>query len=141
MTRPFELPVPPSTNNLTATIVRGKHSRRVKTEQYRKWLDEAGLMLKLQGVKPIPSPVHLSVSIMPGRGMNRQRDCDNFLKAIGDLLVASGTIEGDNLSHVVGVTCEYVGDSRRQGEYVAQGQAYCLVEIQQVSPLLAASNH
>jgi Holliday junction resolvase RusA-like endonuclease len=125
----FELPIPPSTNNLTATIVRGKHSRRVKTQEYRDWLQEAGLTLKLQGVKPVPSPVRIGVSIIPGAGMNRQRDCDNFLKAICDFLVTAGIIEGDNLRHVVGVEAEFIRVGGKPGLYVGPGRAYCLVEI------------
>lgn len=125
----FELPVPPSTNNLTATIVRGRYSRRIKTAQYKSWLDEASVLLRVQRVQPVPSPVRIGVSIVPGKGMNRQRDCDNFLKGICDLLVACGIIEGDSLAHVIGVEVEFIRMGGRPGQFVASGQAYCLVEV------------
>jgi len=93
--RPFistaaELPIPPSANALWFNAPgRG----RVKTDEYRAWLDEAGWMLKKQRVSTIRGPVGLTVFAgLP----ERPRDLDNLIKKIGDLLQAYGIIENDN---------------------------------------------
>lgn len=129
MTQLFELPIPPSTNHLTATVVRNGLSRRVKTKRYRAWLKEAGKMLAVQRAQPEPSPVRICILVVGGKGMTRQRDCDNFIKGCLDLLVAASVIQGDSLMHVLGVECDYIRGTTREPRLMRKGEAYCLVEV------------
>ena len=86
----FELPIPPSTNALWFNVA---NRGRVKTEEYRAWLTEAGWMLKSQRALCIRGSVGLTVFAgLP----ERPRDLDNLLKPICDLLQANGIIENDD---------------------------------------------
>jgi Holliday junction resolvase RusA-like endonuclease len=91
----FNLPVPPSANNLFVSGV----SRRVKAPAYRAWLREAGWRLKLQ-IPPtaamcatVAGPVRVRIEA----GLARRRDLDNAIKGILDLLVRHRVIEDDSL--------------------------------------------
>ena len=87
------LPLPPSTNNLFATV-RGK---RVKSREYRAWLSAvAPLLVELRPPKALPAAVRVGVF---GK-VNAARDLDNMLKPIGDALVAGGVLPGDSLKYV-----------------------------------------
>ena len=79
----FTLPVPPSVNNLYANVP-GKG--RVKTRAYKRWIEDAGWHMKLDGDKvrtwqPIEGPV--SVKILGGQ---TRQDNDAGVKAIFDLM-------------------------------------------------------
>lgn len=78
---------PPSLNHLFANATKG---RRI-TKEYAAWRKEAGWELKLQKQKPIVGPVTLSFVFGEGGA-----DLGNSgEKAITDLLVEHGLIEGD----------------------------------------------
>jgi hypothetical protein len=96
------VPLPPSTNHLFVTV--GK--RRVKSMEYRNWLIRAySRMVEL--IVPTSYPIEIRV-LVSGR-VNPNRDLDNVQKALGDSLVASGTIVGDSLKYVTKWVVEYVG--------------------------------
>ncbi len=97
----YKLPLPPSVNNLFATV----RGRRVKSLRYRHWLADAGLCILQQGKCGIASPVKVSI-YLDGK-VNRQRDLDNFSKPVLDLLTSAGVIQNDNLMHVVAVHMVY----------------------------------
>lgn len=109
----LSLPAPPSTNNLFANA---KGRGRVKTAEYRTWLQSAGLLINFQTaktrVRAVPSPVHVEVRL--GK-VNPARDADNFLKAVNDLLVHAGVISGDNLTHLHRVTAQKAFDDVKDG--------------------------
>lgn len=88
------VPVPPSSNSLFTSA--GK--KRVKTKEYRAWLER--VIPTFQGLlKPrLPCEVHLTID----GEVNAQRDGDNFVKPIHDALVAAGVLPDDSLAHVRG---------------------------------------
>lgn len=92
----YVLPVPPSANQLYR-VYRG---RAIKSRAYRQWLEDAGAAILAQGRVSVPSPVGVSLVIVPGPGCTRGRDADNFLKPTLDLLRSAGVIAGDNINHV-----------------------------------------
>jgi Holliday junction resolvase RusA-like endonuclease len=96
----IELPIPPSTNNLTANAARG----RVKTQEYESWISRAGWALNQAGYHPgkllTDRPVSVTCQIYGGKGVSEARDGDNTQKAVQDLLVAQGLLKDDNLRYV-----------------------------------------
>lgn len=87
------LPKPPSVNALFANASgRG----RIKTKEYRAWIEAAGWELLSQKPVKITGPVALDyVFEDSGRG-----DLANYEKATTDLLVTHGIIEDDKRSVV-----------------------------------------
>lgn len=84
------VPAPPSTNALFRNVAgRG----RVKTAEYKAWLDTAGWRLKAQRPAAVPGRVVVVI------GIERENSCsdiDNRSKALLDLLVSHKIIENDN---------------------------------------------
>ena len=96
----IRLPFPPSVNGLFA----GK-TRRYVSPQYKRWRKMAGWELLAQKIKPIAGKVCVSVVLKaPDR---RERDADNYLKAVQDLLVAHAIIPGDGKSVITKVSAEW----------------------------------
>lgn len=95
MTVTLSLPMPVSVNALYATV--GK--RRVKTKAYRGWIRDAGWLLVLQRPDHIPGKYNMSVRIPS----STKGDCDNYLKALGDLLQRHGVIVNDRLSQEISI--------------------------------------
>jgi Holliday junction resolvase RusA-like endonuclease len=114
----IELPIPPSTNNLFATY----RGRRIKSREYLAWIKEADLMLLMQRVKPVPSPVSITIRITGGEGWTKGRDISNSIKAVEDLLKMAHVIENDNCNHVLSVKAEYHEPNG--------GKAACAVEVE-----------
>lgn len=96
------LPVPPSTNNLFATVqmrVGNKRiTKRIKSAAYKDWLDAAALEIRRQRVPHIAGKVAVDIRM---RQPNALSDPDNRIKAALDALVSSTVIEDDR--HVVDV--------------------------------------
>lgn len=89
----LELPVPPSTNALFT--YRSGSRQRIKTDVYRAWITEAGWALKPWAyVGDTKSTIrHARVELdLP---LTHQRDIDNSIKPILDLLVRHRLIEDD----------------------------------------------
>lgn len=87
----YELPYPPTANNLFAN---GK-SGRYRTKAYDQWSVNAGNLILAQGRKRIHGPVSLHVALV--KPDKRKRDLSNTLKAVEDLLVQMAVIEDDSL--------------------------------------------
>lgn len=97
------LPLPPSTNNLFATV----RGRRVKSREYKAWLATAlALLVELRRPRTLPASIRASVF---GK-VNAARDLDNLLKPIGDALVAAGVIPGDSVKYVTEWRINYGGE-------------------------------
>ena len=94
----IQLPLPPSTNNLFATVSR----KRVKSQAYTRWLSAAGWELKAQNPEPIKGRFHFTMVVYPPD--KRRRDLDNLLKAPLDLLKTHGVIEDDSLAQSISVS-------------------------------------
>lgn len=97
------LPWPPSLNNMFLNV-RGKG--RVRSENYRKWLTEAGWLLKSQKPRRFHEPVRIRVELNPPNA--RAFDLDNRNKALLDLLVEHGVIIDDSNRWVRGVSVDQV---------------------------------
>lgn len=91
MDQVFQLPMPPSTNNLFVTLATG---RRAKSKLYRGWLKTAGWELLRQRVKPCGKD-RVVVTIAATRP-SRRRDLDNLAKPILDLLVRHAILKDDS---------------------------------------------
>lgn len=83
------LPVPPSTNNLFATAGR----RRIKSQRYRDWLEEAGFYLMQQTFKQgeIEGAYEMRLRVP----LKCRADVTNLFKAPEDLLVSIGVLPDD----------------------------------------------
>ncbi len=102
----YTLPLPPSSNHLFATV----NGRRIKSREYRAWIESAALDVMVQGVRRVASPVKVFI-YLDGK-VNLQRDLANFEKAVTDLLVSAGVIENDSLKHVVALHLIYTRDEK-----------------------------
>ncbi len=96
------VPTPPSTNNLFRNNVSGG---RVKTQEYQAWEKWAGMEIMAQRPGKIQGKVVLD--FFHG---NRSpiADCSNYIKALEDLLVSMGIIEGDSAKVVQRVSSCWV---------------------------------
>jgi hypothetical protein len=84
----FDLPMPPTSNSMFATVtIKGK-PRRITTREYKAWRKLAGDALGAQyaayGAPSVHKPVELHIRL----NLNYQSDIANREKAITDLLVA-----------------------------------------------------
>lgn len=91
----ISLPLPPSANNLFANAAAGG---RYPTKEYKQWLRGAGWIVQAEKSKQgIPSepeqkkPYEVTLVF----GMTRQRDIDNGIKAVLDLMKKQGIISDD----------------------------------------------
>lgn len=89
------LPVPPSANNLFATV----KGFRVKSREYKAWLEQAvPLLAFLAG----PASYPCRYRILLAGTLNMLRDGANTEKAAVDAVVAAGVIPDDCLKYVCG---------------------------------------
>jgi hypothetical protein len=90
------LPLPPSSNNLYPTVVRGKRAFRVKSGAYKNWIEVAGF-----GDWPGPYPPRTKWSLYIDLGkMPHTRDVDNCAKAVIDLLARRCGLSDKWLDHL-----------------------------------------
>ena len=87
------LPVPPSTNNLFRTAA----SRRVRTAAYNAWRDAAGWEIKLQRPPALHPPLRTCLRVLIQAPLGQNRDIDNAIKPLLDVLVKMGVIADDSL--------------------------------------------
>lgn len=83
--------MPPSVNNLFATVAGGK---RIRSKRYNEWANAAGWDCNGKGSIPGPFELHL---ILSRKHRRKGQDLDNLIKAPMDLFVAHGLVEGDHL--------------------------------------------
>jgi crossover junction endodeoxyribonuclease RusA len=89
------LPYPPSINALWRNV----NGRSILSKEYRDWIKAAGEQVMIQRQKRTVGRVGISVVLVPPD--KRRRDLDNVgFKAIIDLLVKHGLIEGDDSRYV-----------------------------------------
>jgi Holliday junction resolvase RusA-like endonuclease len=82
----FDLPVPPSTNNLFVTDKRTH--KRFPSPAYKAWRKAAGDILGAQYARYGEPAVHKPISLHIRLNVNHQSDIANREKALIDLLVA-----------------------------------------------------
>ncbi len=93
------LPMPPSVNGLYGG---GSKQQRFKSKAYKEWLSKA----------PRLEPLLLSLVTIDYHfyfGSNRKADCQNYIKAITDYLVAQGVIQDDCWQIIKGETLKPMG--------------------------------
>jgi Holliday junction resolvase RusA-like endonuclease len=81
----FDLPMPPSVNNMYATF----NGRRIPSREFKAWkadaADKLGAQYAAYGAPAVHRPVALSIRV----GLNYRGDISNRIKAIEDLLSAT----------------------------------------------------
>ena len=104
----YTLPFPPTDNNLYINA-RGKRPR-VRSPEYRAWIERAGWKLKSQQPKPLGVRAFIQIDL----DERRKGDCSNRTKALLDLLVTHGVLEDDSKKYVrrVSVGWEKVRECR-----------------------------
>lgn len=123
----FDLPMPPSVNNMYATF----NGRRIPSREFKAWKASAADALARQyaayGAPAIHRPVALSIRL----GLNYRGDISNRIKAVEDLLtdgidmpndryIERITVERDQSIEGAVVTVEgsYAGEARPIGEII-----------------------
>jgi Holliday junction resolvase RusA-like endonuclease len=100
MTLQIHIPYPPSANRLWIRAKKGvrkdgkaKRAMR-KSDEYAKWLVDAGWHIKAQRPGKIEGPYKLS--LLAARPDKRHRDISNLIKATEDVLQSVGIIRNDS---------------------------------------------
>ena len=88
------VPTPPSANNLFTNAENGRSYGRRKSSGYRDWLKMAGWTMKMQAP---PYFVHPGLRVLIEIDLPRQRDIDNAIKAVLDLMVYVHVFADDSL--------------------------------------------
>jgi crossover junction endodeoxyribonuclease RusA len=88
------LPIPPSTNNLFRNLPQGG---RAKTAAYKSWLIAAGWEIKMQRPPPLHPTLRTCLRVLIEAPLGQNRDLDNAIKPILDILVKMGVIADDSL--------------------------------------------
>lgn len=101
MTTVICLPMAPSTNHLFAG-----QKRRYRSPEYEAWIVEAGWELKRQKPVSVAGRVSLLIEVAEPK-TKRAQDVTNRIKAVEDLLVSHGVIQGDDQRYVRRVTAEW----------------------------------
>lgn len=89
----FDLPMPPSTNNLFSTVMAKRKGKahpvptRIPTREYKAWRAAAAETLGAQYARYGAPSVHKPVALHIRLNVNHQSDIANREKAITDLLV------------------------------------------------------
>lgn len=89
----FDLPMPPSTNNLFATILAKRKGKgqpvptRIPTREYKAWREAAAEKLGAQYARYGSPAIHKPIALHIRLNVNHQSDIANREKAITDLLV------------------------------------------------------
>jgi Holliday junction resolvase RusA-like endonuclease len=97
----LDAPLPPSTNALYINV---KGRGRIKSRDYRGWSQSKGWEILTQKPQKFVVPVHL---IIIAKQPKRQRDGDNLLKPLLDLLVTQQIIPDDSHKYVKGVSFQW----------------------------------
>lgn len=94
-----------------------------RTYKYTNWINEASLMAQMTtvGSKRIKPPFLVDMVITGGSGWRKDRDLDNAIKPVLDLLISLGFIEDDN--------CSLVNAIRLRFEVGNGSDAICNLEI------------
>lgn len=93
--------MPPSTNGLRKSFVRGGKVVSVKTDQYAAWREAALWEIAAQKPGKVEGPYSLAIAAQRHWRSKRARDIDNIIKPISDALVKAGVVEDDSLAEAV----------------------------------------
>lgn len=93
--------MPPSTNGLRKSFIKGGKVISVKSDQYTAWRDAALWEIAAQRPGKIAGPFTLSIAAQRHWRSRRARDIDNIIKPLSDALVKAGVVEDDSLAESV----------------------------------------
>ena len=96
----YDLPFPPSVNSMFRNV---QGRGRVKTQEYKDWLMEAGLMLRRQKPVAVVGQAELLIEL----DHTRRGDASNRIKAVEDLIVTHGILADDSKKYVKRVTVSW----------------------------------
>lgn len=102
------LPFPPSVNALFVN----RRGGRARTKAYDAWIVEAGTQLLTQ--RPMKHEGPVTVAITVGLPDKRNRDLDNLLKPLLDLLVRHQVIQDDSVKYLKAISIG-IDDSEWKG--------------------------
>ena len=92
----FSLPFAPSVNRLWRV---GRNKKMYKSKVYEDWINVTRQLIYTGKHKPILGEYRLTIeAVKPDK---RRRDIDNIIKAVSDVLQATGLIEDDSLCQEV----------------------------------------
>jgi len=123
----FDLPMPPSVNNMYATF----NGRRIPSREFKAWkiaaADTLGSQYAAMGSPSVHKPVALSIRL----GLNYRGDISNRIKAVEDLLVDTLDMPNDRYIErilverdqsiegaVVTIDGPYAGEARAIGDII-----------------------
>jgi Holliday junction resolvase RusA-like endonuclease len=111
----FEVPVPPSANQITRhdSRSRGKGHHH-ENRKYTRWKRSLSWALGWQNVEPQPVPCRVSLVIVGGRGWRVNADIDNRLKPLLDGLQQCGILADDDTRHIEQEELIYIPRRPRQ---------------------------
>jgi Holliday junction resolvase RusA-like endonuclease len=93
--------MPPSTNGLRKSFIKGGKVHSVKSDQYAGWLSAALWEIAVQRPGKIEGPYTLSIAAQRNWRSKRARDIDNIIKPVSDSLVKAGVVVDDSLAESV----------------------------------------
>jgi len=124
MIQTFEIPKPPSAN----AIWRNVDGRTLVAAHYRKWVRELGWWLRIQAVRPHPTPCAFSLVIVGGKGWRKNNDMDNRLKPTLDGLTKNHILPDDSTEYIVQEELIYIPRPSRSAEI------RCFVRLREPGP-------
>ena len=107
----FNLSVPPSVN---AVWLRGKKGSYI-APKYAAWISVNSLAIG-KTFEPLAKGVCITIHIFGGKGWRTNRDIDNILKPVLDLLVRKQVIIDDNCQVVAKVCAVYLAPLNKKTE-------------------------
>lgn len=123
----FDLPMPPSVNNMYATF----NGRRIPSREFKAWKVSAAAALARQYAAYGAPSVHRPVALTIRLGLNYRGDISNRIKAVEDLLTDNIDMPNDRYIErvlverdqsiegaVVTVEGSYAGEARSIGEII-----------------------
>lgn len=127
----FDLPMPPTSNSMFATVMIKGKPRRITTREYKAWRIAAGDTLARQYAAMGAPAVHRPVALTIRVGMNYTGDISNRIKAVEDLLVANLEMPDDRYIErvlierdqsiegaIVTIDGPYAGEARAIGDII-----------------------
>lgn len=117
------VPIPPSVNHMFV-VARKKVFR---SRNYTAWVRRCFCLAKGRQPQQFSQPVSVVITIHGGKGWRRNRDIDNTIKAVVDLIKHLGVIADDSTLHVWETTARYRPPASKKDE------AKAVIEVRPVT--------
>lgn len=93
--------MPPSTNGLRTSFMRGGKVMSAKSKTYAAWTEAALWEIASQRAGRVSGPYSLTIAVQRNWRSKRARDIDNIIKPVSDALVKAGIVTDDSLAESV----------------------------------------